>query len=89
MARKMTQVMAANVWLQTYNQLREMNRLHDEAADILKEHFRRTKTTSYRGVMYAKSTFVGLNAAKVRALLGDRAVEAEETRTRETLSPAK
>jgi RNA polymerase sigma factor (sigma-70 family) len=80
--------MAAMQWLEAKADLEDAERRLKPAADVLKAHFRAKKTTKYRGVQYACSTYQALDTAKARELLGGKASQAEVTRTRETLSAA-
>ena len=82
----MTPTAAAKQWLAAKAEERAAKARVDEAAEVLKEMFRSTGKASFRGVGYSQSTYVQLDAAKARQLLGKRAAEAEVTRIRETLS---
>ena len=84
----MTPTEAARVWLAAKADLEDAERRLKPAADALKAHFRAKKTTRFRGVQYACSSYVALDTAKARELLGNKASQAEVTRTRETLSAA-
>lgn len=83
----MTLSEAAKQWLAARADAKDAERRVDEAAEVLKEYFRRSGKTKFRGVGYAMSTYTTLDLKKARALLGAKAVEAEVPRTRETLSP--
>jgi hypothetical protein len=90
MRQKVTPTAAAKQWLETLPTQKEQDRerQHDEAAKVLKEHCRTKGLPKFRGVQYASSTYTALDIAKARELLGNKASQAEVTRTRETLSPA-
>jgi hypothetical protein len=79
---------AAKQWLEVDETYREAKRLRDEAEKTLKPHFREKGLTRYRGITYACSTFTGFDIPTARQLLGNKASQAEVTRTRETLSAA-
>lgn len=84
----MTPVQAAKEWLEVDPIYREAKRRREAAEAILKPHFRKTKARTFRGVAYACSSFMRLDATKARELLGKRASEAEVPSSRETLSAA-
>jgi hypothetical protein len=82
----MTPTATAKAWLAADADYRDAKRRRDEAADVLKAHFRAKKVSVFRGVAYAVTHGRRLDAAKARALLGPKASEAEVPTTTETLS---
>jgi hypothetical protein len=83
-----TPAAAAREFLEVDGPYKELNARREAASKVLREHFRKSKTTKYRGVLYACSTFTGFDIPTARQLLGNKASQAEVTRTRETLSAA-
>lgn len=77
---------AAKQWLAAKAAQKEAEAKVDEAAKVLKAHFKKTGRTSYAGVGYSVASYRQLDTAKARELLGKRAVDAEVVRTRETLT---
>lgn len=78
---------AAAQWLQAKADQKDAERRLNEAKAVLLDHFRKSGRASYAGkVGYSTTTYRQLVADKARALLGERAVEAEEVKTRETLT---
>lgn len=81
----MTNTQAAKQWLAANAEYKDAERRRDEAAKVLKAHFAKSKTTVFRGVQYACSSYEQLDTAKAKEMLGDKAPMVP--RTRETLSP--
>jgi succinyl-CoA synthetase beta subunit len=77
---------AADVWIDAKTQIAALQPQLDEAAKVLKAHFRKTGRGSYRGVGYAITHIRALDTAKARAELADRLHEFERIVDRETLS---
>lgn len=84
----MTPAQAAKQWLEVDAEARRLSKLRDEAADVLKAHFRESDKTSYRGVRYSATTITRFDQAKARELLGKRADECLVSAVRESLSAA-
>jgi hypothetical protein len=85
----MTLAEAAKQWLAAKAAEKEAKRKVDEAAKVLKPHFRKTGKTSYAGVGYSKTDYWALDTDMVRELLGDQVSQAETLRSRETLTALK
>lgn len=82
-AGKMTVADAAKIWRELHARQRELK----TAAEVLKEHFRRTGRATYRNLIgYSKTTFMALDTERARQELGAKVRDCEVERTRETLS---
>ncbi len=78
---------AAQVWEDSKREIDPLKRLMDEAAKVLKEHFRKTKRSEYRGrIGYAKSAYMAIDTEKVKAEHVDDLEKFQKPVTRETLS---
>ena len=82
----MTPTEAAAIWKQHKPAAKEHQAQVDKAEKVLKEHFRKSGRTTYRGIAYLASTYDALDAGLARELLGRKADQATVTRTRETLT---
>jgi hypothetical protein len=64
---------AAKVWEDAKREIDRLKPELEQAAEILKAHFRGNKKRDFRGrIGYAVSTRLSLDTAKVKAELGDR-----------------
>jgi hypothetical protein len=73
MGARMTVADAAEVWEGAKREAERLKPELERAAEVLKQHFRKTGRTDYRGkIGYAKTTRLQLDNATVKAELGDR-----------------
>jgi hypothetical protein len=69
----MTVAEAAKLWEESKREAERIKPELERAAEVLKQHFRKTGRTGYRGkIGYAKTTRLQLDNAAVKAELGDR-----------------
>lgn len=78
---------AADIWKEHKPAAKHHQSQVEKAEKVLKEYFRKSGKTTYRGIGYTSAEFTALDTAKARELLGEKASDAEVTRTRETLTP--
>jgi len=72
-SKGMTVAEAAKVWEDGKRQLEKLKPQMDQAADVLKAHFRKSGKTDYRGrIGFAITTRLQLDTAKVKAKLGKK-----------------
>lgn len=77
---------AAEVWKEHKPLVKHHSSEVEKAEKVLKEYFRKSGRTSFKGIAYVSTEFTQLDTAKARELLGDKAADAEVPRTRETLT---
>lgn len=78
---------AADVFLEEDRRYREAKARRDVAADMLKDHFRKTGRRTYKGkIAYSVGTQTRLDTAKVKVELYERLDEFQKTVTVETVS---
>lgn len=78
---------AAAQYIKATRLMNDAKRDREEAKAVLLPHFRKSARKTQFGVAYSATEYRQLDTTKARALLGKRAVDAEEVRTRETLTP--
>ena len=76
---------AADIWKEHKPAAKHHQTEVEKAEKVLKEYFRKSGRTSFRGIAYTSTGYTQLDSAKARELLGDKAAQAEVPRTRETL----
>jgi hypothetical protein len=77
---------AVEAWKANKPIVRDAKREVDAAEKVIKEYFRKSGKTTYKGIAYNRSRYPALDIDKARELLGARAADAEVERTRETLT---
>lgn len=86
----MTLAKAAEVWIKAKKAEDSAKATKDVAADILKDHFRKTNRQSYKSragrIGLAVTSRTRLDTQKVKQELGDRLPRFQTTQTYETLS---
>ncbi len=85
--KAMTLPEAAKTWIETKQQLQELEPKLKAAAAVLKEYFRRTGRSRRGRISYALTTYRSLDQATLEEEVGIEAVErCKVQRERETLS---
>lgn len=83
----MTVAEAAKTWAETKRQIDALKPKLETSAEVLKEYFRKTERSNYRGLIgYAKTVRKRLDTKKVKAELGGRLEDFQVPSTAETLS---
>lgn len=78
---------AAKQWIKAKRAIRAAEPELKQAEKVLKEHFRKTGKSDYKGLIgYAKSVVPRLDTVAVRAFLGKKVAEFEVPSPRESLS---
>jgi hypothetical protein len=84
---KLSVAEAAKIWIAEKRELNKRKARLDAAADVLKEHFRKTGRSNYKGqIGYAALSRVQLDTAKVKAELGPRLPDFQRSVFYEVLS---
>lgn len=77
---------AAATWKEHKPAVKHHQTQVEKAEKVLKEYFRKSGKTTYRGIAYSSSEYTALDTGLARELLGSKAEQAEVPRTRETLT---